>query len=128
MQKIELWKNPPGTYDEIPSMDYYSPENKMCDGAIIIFPGGAYSHRAEHEGRGYAEFFSSLGISSFVVNYRVAPHKFPCPLLDARRAVRYVRANAEIFGINPEKIAVIGSSAGTVSHFRMERGTSLEML
>ncbi len=53
-----------------------------------------------------------MGIDSFNVDYRVKPTRFPYPLLDARRAVRYVRANAKEFGIAPDKIAVIGSSAG----------------
>ena len=55
---------------------------------------------------------NSIGLDAFVLEYRVSPNRFPIPLLDARRAVRYVRKNAEAFGISPNKIAVMGSSAG----------------
>ncbi len=109
-----LWeKDTPGYIGgEIPKITYYPSENKKGDGAVVIFPGGAYAMRADHEGRGYAEFLGKNGIDCFVVDYRVSPNRFPYPLLDARRAVRFVRANAVKFGINKDKIAVMGSSAG----------------
>ena len=105
---MKLWQN--NEHDT--EITFYEAKNKCSDAAIVIFPGGAYAMRAEHEGKGYAEFFQSIGVNSFVVDYHVAPDYFPQPLLDARRAVRFVRANAEKYGINPEKIAVMGSSAG----------------
>ncbi|MCQ2414355.1 MAG: alpha/beta hydrolase, partial [Clostridia bacterium] len=71
-----------------------------------------YGIRAAHEGEGYARFLNSKGIDAFVVDYRCTPTHFPYELLDARRSVRFVRANAEKFGIDPNKIAVMGSSAG----------------
>lgn len=108
----KLWDNTPGTYDEIPQITYYRPEKQKYDGAVIIFPGGAYKMRAEHEGKGYAEFLAEHGIAAFVVDYRVAPHSFPLPLLDARRAVRFVRYYAEKYNVQKDKIAVMGSSAG----------------
>ncbi len=104
-QAFELWEN--GT-----TMTYYAPAEKKSRGAVIIFPGGGYWGRAEHEGEGYAEFLTEHGISAFVVDYRVYPERFPTELLDARRAVRYVRYYAEKFGIDKDKIAVMGSSAG----------------
>ena len=52
------------------------------------------------------------GISAFVVGYRVKPHTFPLPLLDARRGVRFVRFYAEKYGIDKNKVAIMGSSAG----------------
>ena len=111
-QKFNLWDSTPGMCEEVPVITYYQPENKTSDGAIVIFPGGGYSHRANHEGEHFAEFFNENGISAFVVDYRVSPHRFPLPLLDARRAIRFVRYNAEKFGIDKNKIAVMGSSAG----------------
>ena len=51
-------------------------------------------------------------MDAFVCRYRVYPHRFPLPLLDVRRSVRYMRANPDRFGIDPQKIAVIGCSAG----------------
>ena len=104
---MKLWNTENST-----EITYFEPSNKITDAAIVIFPGGGYSMRAEHEGRGYAEFFQANGIPSFVVDYHVAPDYFPQPLLDARRAMRFVRFNAEKFGINPDKIAAMGSSAG----------------
>lgn len=105
---MKLWQN-----GEHPTeIHFYEAENKKSNAAVVIFPGGGYHHLAEHEGKGYAEFLQSIGINSFVVDYRLNPDLFPLPLLDARRAVRFVRANAEKFGIDPQKIAVMGSSAG----------------
>ncbi len=114
---VKLWENTPGVINgakpvEEPTVTYYSSENRKSNGAVVIFPGGGYAALAEHEGKGYAEFLNSRGIDAFVVEYRVKPYSFPFPLLDARRGVRYVRYNAEKFGINPDKIAVMGSSAG----------------
>jgi acetyl esterase/lipase len=79
---------------------------------VVICPGGGYGARAPHEGRGYAEYFNTIGMTAFVCQYRVSPHRFPLPLLDIRRCIRFVRANAEKFGIDPNKVAVMGSSAG----------------
>lgn len=93
-------------------LDIYFPEKKVTDIAVVILPGGAYAVRAPHEGAGYAEFLNSHGIMAFVCQYRVAPHQFPLPLLDARRAVRYVRHFSEKFGINKKKVYIMGSSAG----------------
>ncbi len=94
------------------TLRFFPAEEKKSNAAIVIFPGGAYAFRAEHEGKGYAEFFNSIGYHAFVCAYRVAPHRFPAPLIDARRAVRCVRSHAEELGIDKNKIAVIGSSAG----------------
>ena len=90
----------------------YLPETRRSDMAIIIFPGGGYTCRAEHEGEGYATVFNEWGITAFVSQYRVSPDLFPAPLEDARNAVRHVRVHAEEYGIDPQKIVVIGSSAG----------------
>ena len=112
METFDMWGNTPGLCEEIPTITPYIPETKKSDAAVVIFPGGGYRKRAQHEGGGYAEFLQANGITAFVVEYRVAPHTFPLPLLDARRGVRWVRANAERYGIDKSKIAVMGSSAG----------------
>ena len=104
---MKLWNEENST-----ELTFYSAKKKKSDAAVVIFPGGGYHFRAEHEGKGYAEFLSENGVNAFVCDYRVAPDRFPKELLDARRAVRFVRANAEKFGVDPEKIAVMGSSAG----------------
>lgn len=112
MKTVQLWENTPGMCEEVPVLDCYIPENKTSPIAVVVLPGGGYSRRAPHEGQGYAEFLNSHGIAAFVCQYRTAPHRFPLPLLDARRAVRYVRYHAESFGIDPEQVYVMGSSAG----------------
>ena len=113
MTAYPLWEGAfPGTATETPTVTHYPPAEKRSDAAFVIFPGGAYVGRATYEGEGYAEFLTAFGINAFVVDYRVQPAAFPAPLLDARRAIRFVRANAERFGIDPDKIVVMGSSAG----------------
>lgn len=109
---MQLWDNTPGLCEEIPQITYYKPTAPAGDGAVVIFAGGGYHGRAAHEGPGYANFLAANGVHAFVVDYRVAPHRHPLPLLDARRGVRYVRAYAAEYGIDPNKVAVMGSSAG----------------
>jgi acetyl esterase/lipase len=93
----------------VPTITAYPSNSK---GAVVVFAGGAYAMRAEHEGKGYGEFLQSIGVTAFVVDYRVAPYKHPAQISDAIRAVRYVRANAAKYGYDTDKIAVMGSSAG----------------
>ena len=111
-QTVQLWERTPGMCEKTPVLDIYIPEEKTSDIAVVILPGGGYGGLAAHEGKGYAEFLNSRGIAAFVCQYRVAPHRFPLPLLDARRAVRYVRYHSEEFGIHKEKVYIMGSSAG----------------
>ncbi|MBE6758218.1 MAG: alpha/beta hydrolase [Ruminococcaceae bacterium] len=113
MTKRPLWNVIPGYCEEIPAIIPYLPEEKKSDAAVVIFPGGGYGCRAaDHEGDQFARFFNEAGITAFLVEYRVFPHHFPSPLLDARRAVRFVRAHAAEYGISVDRIAVMGSSAG----------------
>ncbi len=112
METFKLWENGAPGGGEEPQITFYPAKDKAGDGCVVIFAGGGYSFRSPHEDQGYAKFLSSSGINSFTVSYRVFPSTFPLELLDARRGVRYVRANAAKFGIDPSKIAVMGSSAG----------------
>ncbi len=105
-QKFKLWE------DLDIDITYYPSLQKSTDATVVILPGGGYAMRAPHEGEGYAQFINVLGMDAFVVDYRVAPNRFPLPLLDARRAMRFVRANAEKFGIAKDKVLIMGSSAG----------------
>lgn len=93
-------------------LDCYLPDTRTHRCAIVIFPGGGYWGRAEHEGQGYAAFLNAHGIAAFVCQYHVYPHQFPVQLLDARRAIRYVRNYAAQFGIDKDQVYVMGSSAG----------------
>ncbi len=109
---MEMWEKTPGLAPEIPELRYYPSENKKSDTTFVIFAGGAYMVRSEYEGDGYAKYLNKAGYDAFVCEYRVSPAHFPIELLDARRAVRTVRHNAGKYGINKNKIIVIGSSAG----------------
>ena len=115
METMKLWESDvPGYFEgsEIPVLNYYPAENKRGKGTVLIFAGGAYRLRSPHEGEGYALYLNSIGLDAFVLDYRVKPTCFPYPLLDARRAMRIIRDGAEKYVIDPEKIAVMGSSAG----------------
>lgn len=111
IESIKLWPNVSFNGEE-PMLHRYSPENKRGDGTVIIFAGGAYSYRATHEGEPYALRLNEMGIEAFVVDYRVAPCRYPAPLLDAQKSISIVREKANEYKINPNKIAVMGSSAG----------------
>lgn len=79
---------------------------------ILVLPGGGYYVRAEHEGEPIARWLNSIGLSAVVVHYRVHPHRHPVPLADAQRAVRLARAHAASWSIDPDRIGVLGFSAG----------------
>ena len=110
---INLWNSTmPHTMESegfIPHIKEYVAGSK---GAVIVCPGGGYGGRAVHEGETMGEWFKSIGITAIVLEYRVAPYKHPAELSDVQRAVRYVRHNAEKYGIDKDKIAVMGFSAG----------------
>lgn len=80
--------------------------------AMVVFAGGGYRMRAPHEGGDVAEFYYENGFNAFVVDYRVAPNRHPAPLMDAQRAVKLVRLHANEWGVDPDKVFVIGFSAG----------------
>lgn len=98
-----------------PNMVWYPvPEGVEVKGAVLVCPGGAFMFRSPNEGAPVAERLSELGYQSFVVNYRVRPYTMEEGSLDLARAVRYVRAHAESYGIDPENIASVGFSAGGI--------------
>ena len=81
--------------------------------ALIICPGGSYTRLAyQHEGVEIARWMNSLGVTAFVLKYRLAEYGHPAPLRDVLRAIRTVRSRAAEFGINPERIGIFGASAG----------------
>lgn len=88
------------------------PRTKELKPAIIYFPGGGFTS-ANHEQ--YIEMRMALAKAGFVVasaEYRVVPDRFPALVIDAKSAVRYLRAHAREFGIDPNRIGVMGDSAG----------------
>jgi acetyl esterase/lipase len=81
----------------------------------VILPGGAYlGLAADLEGREVADWFTAHGFRAFILSYRLSSHGYllPVPLLDARRAVQLVRARARDYKVDPNRIVVIGFSAG----------------
>jgi len=82
--------------------------------AIIVAPGGSYHFlAANHEGRQIANFFNAMGITAFVLEYRLGPrYHHPVELGDAQRAMRLVRRRAREFNVDPTAIGMMGFSAG----------------
>jgi acetyl esterase/lipase len=79
---------------------------------VIVCPGGGYGHHAAHEGIPVAAWLNRIGLHAAVLGYRVAPHRHPAPLLDAQRAIRLVRRRAAELEADPERVAILGFSAG----------------
>jgi acetyl esterase/lipase len=121
IQTIRLW---PGaapeakgaTCNDIPALTIVEPRTGTGNGsAVIIFPGGSYVHLAgDLEGREVADWFTARGFRAFILSYRLASSGYilPVPLIDARRAIQTVRARALDYHISPNRIVVVGFSAG----------------
>ena len=96
-----------------PALEIWPANSKNNRGAgVIICPGGGYSRLAyDKEGTEIAAWLNRNGISAFVLSYRV-PNKKSGALMDAQRAIRIVRSNAQKWNINPDRIGIMGFSAG----------------
>jgi acetyl esterase/lipase len=100
---------------DTPTLTLFPPATARPGGAaIVICPGGGYSHLAPHEGRDYALFLNARGVTCFVLKYRLSidGYHHPSMMQDGLRAIRCVRARAEKFRIDPKRIGIMGSSAG----------------
>lgn len=102
-----------------PNLRYYAPKGeRRTDAAVVICPGGGYGGLAiSHEGYDVAEKFAAMGVSAFVLKYRLPSDEIMedrknGPLQDVQQAIKYVRENASKYGINPNKIGIMGFSAG----------------
>jgi acetyl esterase/lipase len=104
---------------------YIASQNKVPTG-VIVCPGGGYAHLAmSYEGTDIAKWLNTMGISGFVLKYRLGPkYHHPVELEDAQRAIRYVRAHAAEFGIDPHRIGIWGFSAG--GHLASSAGTHFD--
>lgn len=81
--------------------------------AVIICPGGGYEFLSfTREGHQYAQWLSNLGVTAFVLKSRLSGYGHPAPLQDVLRAIRLVRSQAAQYGVAPDRIGVMGSSAG----------------
>ncbi len=129
---MKLWPNgAPGALGtgerDIPTLTYYRPVSRgASDTAIIVCPGGGYGALAmNHEGRQVANWLNALGVSAFVLKYRLGPrYHHPIELGDAQRAIRMVRANAAEYHVSPQRIGIMGFSAG--GHLASTAGTHFD--
>ncbi|MGN0180723.1 MAG: alpha/beta hydrolase [Monoglobaceae bacterium] len=102
------------TYEDQPYIiPYLVPNSK---GAVIVIPGGGFAYKSMDgttgEGKDIALELNEAGYNAFVLHYRSNPYEYPIPQLDVQRAVRYLRYHADDFGFDPDKIGMIGFSAG----------------
>jgi len=94
------------------ALTIYQPEHPN-GAAMIICPGGGYGGLAiEPEGHGIARWLNSHGITGLVLEYRLPQGRSLVPLLDVQRAIRLARANATAWKIDPQRLGIIGFSAG----------------
>jgi acetyl esterase/lipase len=127
---IALWPSgAPGALgkepQDVPTLTPYLPKDKANGAAVIVCPGGGYSHLADHEGGPVAEWLTSIGITAFVLKYRIGPrYHHPAPLQDAARAMRIVRSRAAEWKLDPNRIGILGFSAG--GHLASTIGTHFD--
>jgi acetyl esterase/lipase len=117
---IVLWENSvPNALGkeavDVPTITAFpAPKETATGSAILVLPGGGYQHLSDiKEGSKVAEWLNSLGISAFVLKYRLGPkYGQPNQLLDAARALRTIRARAKEWNLDEKRIGILGFSAG----------------
>jgi acetyl esterase/lipase len=131
--RLPLWPDgAPGakgnTDNDQPRLEIYRPDKAKANGtAIVICPGGGYGGlAADHEGTQPALFFNNLGVTAYVLFYRLGTHGYRHPIMlgDAQRAIRMVRSRAEQDGIDPARLGIMGFSAG--GHLAATAGTHFD--
>ncbi len=130
-EPVVLWpEGAPGALGkepaDVPTLTPYLPPKERATGAaVIVCPGGGYGRLAEHEGRPVAEWLNTVGVTAFVLKYRLGPrYKHPAMLWDAARAIRTVRARASEWGLDPARVGILGFSAG--GHLAATAGTHFD--
>ena len=114
---------------QTPKLEVFAPEHPNGT-AVLICPGGGYKYLAyDHEGPVIAKRLNEDGVTAFVLSYRLPAeghaHAHLVPLQDAQRAMRLIRAHAQGWGLNPEKLGVMGFSAG--GHLASSLGTLYDL-
>jgi len=116
---IPLWANgAPGAKgdapEDVPSVQLYQPPaDKASGAAIVVCPGGGYGALARHEGHDIAVWLNGIGVTAVVLKYRLGPkYQHPAMMQDALRAIRYTRSKASEWKIDPNRVGVMGFSAG----------------
>ena len=118
-KKIYLWQNVRGMEVNVRDTILFAPKDTAVTEtkktAVVICPGGSYHHLGmPHEGFASAKWFRSVEVVPFVLQYRVAYncHHHPAMLEDIEMAIKYIRENADDYGIDINKVGAIGYSAG----------------
>jgi acetyl esterase/lipase len=126
---------------EAPYIDYYRANPDSANrAAILICPGGSYTNLAmDHEGVQVAKFYNSYGFDAFVLKYRLnisdqSGHRFPDQYRDVTTAMRLIKSRAKGWNLDPERIGVLGFSAGghlasmaTTMHLRANKKSKIEL-
>jgi len=131
-ETIPLWENrAPGALGDAdadrPELTIFRSAGRQNGGtSVIIAPGGGYVNLSmDKEGRQIASWFNAMGVTAFVLKYRLGPrYHHPIELGDAQRAIRLVRSRAMQFGIAPDRIGMMGFSAG--GHLAATAGTRFD--
>lgn len=131
-QTFSLWEHvAPGAQgtapEDVPTITAFVPLDPTRSGtAVLIAPGGSYRMLASnHEGRQVANWFNAMNVTAFVLKYRLGPkYHNPIELEDGQRAMRWVRAHAAQYGYDPNRIGMMGFSAG--GHLTSTVGTHFD--
>jgi acetyl esterase/lipase len=105
---------------------YLLPADRGTGTAVIVCPGGGYAHLSmDKEGSEIARWLNSIGVTAFVLKYRLGPkYHHPVELGDAQRAIRTVRSKAAEYRVRPDRIGIMGFSAG--GHLASSAGTHFD--
>ena len=117
LEMIPLWDNGAPNFNENfkqyqPRIGFLIHKDEKKRGMVIVCAGGAYTMKATYEGLPVAEYFFKAGFNTAVLDYRVKPYSQFDALSDARRAIQYIRMNADCLNTFSDKIAILGFSAG----------------
>jgi acetyl esterase/lipase len=129
VQKLPLWSGRApvgnGKVEAGNAFITFYPASKPNGTAVVICPGGGYGFLCSGpEGRGIAEWLNRHGIAGIVLEYRLPNGRPFVPLLDAQRAIRAVRCSATKWKIDPDRVGIIGFSAG--GHLAATAGTHFD--
>jgi acetyl esterase/lipase len=130
-EEIRLWDDhAPGALgtapEDTPTLTIYRANRNNTRTGVIVAPGGSYGNLAmDHEGRQVASFLNAAGVNAFILKYRLGPrYRHPVPLRDAQRAIRLVRTKAKDLGVEPDRVGMMGFSAG--GHLTATAGTHFD--
>lgn len=109
----EIWENGRLRQVNNPRIGLFLVQAAEPRPCVVVCPGGGYGLLSmEKEGYEIAGFFNKLGIHAVVLTYRLKEYGYPAPLIDTTQAIRYLRANAADYRIQPDQIGIMGFSAG----------------